>query len=460
MAIGNFGMLDSMASSTPTLVHRRMSSTTASGPKICLMSSGSRGDVQPFIALAQGLKDAGFDITVVTHESYRPFVTGAGLDFRTLGGDPRHVLNTPAGQELMESGDNIRVFFQKMVKLAEPLVVEVAQGALTAVADADLVLCSSSMYFVGEALGEKLSCPVVFLSLQPMAPSREQPGVFQTPLSPRFKFLERWGYFKAAAVVGLQFYARVYRPICNRVRSEVMQIRPRSRWFRPQIFENGPLFLYGYSPHVVPRPSDWSATQQVCGYWIMQPQTDWQPSPDLEQFLGEGPPPVYIGFGSMPFDDPAQMQALLIEALERTGQRAVISQGWGSLGAAGWPDSVHLVGDVPHEWLFRRVTAVVHHGGAGTTAAGLRAGAPTIVVPHIADQPYWGRRVQALGCGPAPIPRKQLTPSLLAAAIRQATQDSVMRSAAGQLGERLRAEEGVSVAVDHLTRALARLPQK
>ncbi len=448
-------MFDTLVSSAAPVMHPPMNPIAAPSPKICLMSSGSRGDVQPFIALAQGLKQAGFDISVVTHESYRQFVTSAGLDFRTLGGDPRHVLSTPAGQELMESGDNIRVFFEKMVKIAEPLVVEVAQDALKAVADADVVLCSSSMYFVGEALGEKLGCPIVFLSLQPMAPSREQPGVFQTPLSPRFQFLERWGYFEAASVLGLQFYARVYRPICNRVRSEVMQIRPRSRWFRPKIFKNGPLFLYGYSPHVVPRPSDWSATQQVCGYWIMQPRSDWQPSPELEQFLAAGPPPVYVGFGSMPFDDPTTMQALLIEALERTGQRAVISQGWGSLGAGGWPSSVHLVGDVPHEWLFRRVAAVVHHGGAGTTAAGLRAGAPTIVVPHIADQPYWGRRVQALGCGPAPIPRRQLTPTLLAAAIQQATQDPAMRSAASALGERLGAEDGVATAVEHLTRALA-----
>ena len=428
------------------------------GPRIHILTTGSRGDVQPYLALAKGLQASGLDVTLVTHEPFQEFVTAEGVKFRSMGGDPRKALETEAGKALLDTGDNPRVFFRRMIELAEPAAADVARQAWEAVQDADVLLCGTNAYFLGEALAEKLQCPISYLSLQPMAPTTEQQGVFERSLPPRLQFLRRWGYHKLLQSLGLQVYAHFYRNITRSIREEVLQLPKRSRWFAPKTFTHGPLFLYGYSQHVIPRPSDWAPTQQVCGYWILPPADDWQPSHALQSFLQAGPPPVYIGFGSMPSDEPAVTRALVVEALRATGQRAVVSRGWGGLSAADWPDNVAVVDDVPHEWLFRHVSAVVHHGGAGTTAAGLRAGAPTIIVPHMADQPYWGRRVQSLGVGTAPIRRQDLNSTTLAAAIRQATQEESLREAVQRLSQRLLAEDGVSTAVQHIRRSLKLTP--
>lgn len=430
------------------------SQTHSRSPKIHILTTGSRGDVQPYLALAKGLQASGLDITLVTHEPFQEFVTAEGVKFRSMGGDPRKALDTEAGKALLDTGDNPRVFFRRMIQLAEPAAAEVAQQAWAAVQDAEVLLCGTNAYFLGEALAEKLQCPISYLSLQPMAPTTEQQGVFERSLPARLQFLQRWGYHKLLQSLGLQVYAHLYRNITRTIREEVLQLPRRSRWFSPKTFTQGPLFLYGYSRHVIPRPSDWTATQQVCGYWILPTAEDWQPSDALQAFLQAGPPPVYIGFGSMPADEPATTRSLVVDALRTTGQRAVVSRGWGGLSAADWPDTVAVVDDVPHEWLFRHVSAVVHHGGAGTTAAGLRAGAPTIIVPHMADQPYWGRRVQALGVGTAPIRRQDLNATTLATAIQQATKDASIRQAAEQLSHKLLAEDGVGTAVAHIRRSL------
>ena len=206
--------------------------------------------------------------------------------------------------------------------------------------------------------------------------------------------------------------------------------------------------LYGYSRHVVPIPPDWGPWLHVTGYWFGARDPAYQPPAELAAFLAAGPPPVYIGFGSMVDMETAAVTRVVLEALQITGQRGVVSGGWSDLGAGSLPESVLRVGAVPHDWLFPRMAAVVHHGGAGTTAAGLRAGVPSVLVPFFADQPFWGRRVAVLGVGPKPIPRKQLTAERLAAAIREATGDTVMRQRAVDLGARIRSEDGVAAAVE------------
>jgi len=198
------------------------------------------------------------------------------------------------------------------------------------------------------------------------------------------------------------------------------------------------------SEHVIPRPADWPKDAHLTGYWILEPNASWQPSPELVQFLEAGPPPVYIGFGSMAGKEPEAKARIVIEALAKAGQRGIIASGWGGLQASDLPDSIYMIDEAPHHWLFPRVSTVVHHGGAGTTAAGLYAGKPSIICPFIADQPFWGQRVHALGVGPAPIAQGKLTADNLAAAIQTATSDENMRSKAAALGEKLRAEDGVA----------------
>lgn len=424
--------------------------------RLGLLTSGSRGDVQPYVALAAGMRRAGFDVTVITHEPFRELVTEQGVPFAALSGDPREMLASKVGKELLSLGDKPRRFFRKLVELSEPYVVDVTQSAVQALQNMDVLLCTSSLLFVGEALAEKLGRRLVYVSLQPIAPTREQPGVFQTPLPRWLRFLEGWGYHRLAQEVGLQAYAHFYRPIIQRIRGDVLKLPARSRYVNMKMFQpGGPPFIYGYSAHIVPRPSDWSSTQHVCGYWFLDQTRNWEPPPRLQEFLDNGPPPVYVGFGSMPSEDPVATRKLVAEALLKSGQRGVVMQGWGGLDAEGWPESICVIDSIPHDWLFPRVSAVVHHGGAGTTATGLRAGAPTVILPSIADQPYWGRRIQELGAGPAPIPRKTLTADQLAVAIQQAVTDPSIRQVATDLGRKLTAEDGVGTAVRHLSAHLA-----
>ncbi|MEZ4667953.1 MAG: glycosyltransferase [Anaerolineae bacterium] len=200
------------------------------------------------------------------------------------------------------------------------------------------------------------------------------------------------------------------------------------------------------SKHVVQRPADWGKQFQVTGY-LFDDDPNWQPPQDLSDFLAAGDPPVYIGFGSMPDSKPQATTRMIIDAVHKTGKRAVILTGWARLAADNLPSNIHILKYAPHSWLFPRMAAVVHHGGSGTTASGLRAGVPTTIVPHNGDQPYWGRRVVELGVGTKPIPRKKLTADNLAAAIIEATSNQAMRERAQELGKKIETEDGVGEAV-------------
>jgi sterol 3beta-glucosyltransferase len=206
--------------------------------------------------------------------------------------------------------------------------------------------------------------------------------------------------------------------------------------------------LYGYSPSVIPRPSDWDDDTHVTGYWFLDSEDKWNPPTALLDFLESGPAPVYIGFGSMSNRNPEETAGLVVNALKQIDQRAILLSGWSGLHKNDLPESIFMIDSIPHSWLFPRVAAVVHHGGAGTTAAGLRAGVPSVVVPFFGDQPFWGARVAELGVGPKPAPRKSLTAERLAQAIQTAVTDVAIRENAANLGSKIQAEDGVARAVD------------
>jgi sterol 3beta-glucosyltransferase len=205
--------------------------------------------------------------------------------------------------------------------------------------------------------------------------------------------------------------------------------------------------LYGYSSHVLPRPGDWAENHYVTGYWFLDASNGWSPPSDLVGFLKAGEPPVYIGFGSMVNRNPQAVGQIALKALELSGQRGILASGWGGLKPSDLPASVHQISSIPHSWLFPRMSTVVHHGGVGTTAAGLRAGVPSIIVPFMGDQPFWGQRIASLGVGPQPIPRKKLTSKHLAEAILESVANAKMRQQAKYLGQKLQAEDGIQKAV-------------
>ena len=212
--------------------------------------------------------------------------------------------------------------------------------------------------------------------------------------------------------------------------------------------------LHAYSQHVLPRPGDWPSHAHVTGYWFLDRPDGWEPPQALVDFLDARPPPVYVGLGSMAGRNPGRLTELFLAALRQSGQRAVLLSGWAGLGSADLGDDVFVVDDVPHDWLFPRVSAVVHHGGAGTTAAGLHAGKPTVILPFFADQPFWGRIVHQRGIGPRPIPQQRLSVENLADAIRRAATDPLMAELARKLGANIRAEDGVARAVTLLDQRL------
>jgi sterol 3beta-glucosyltransferase len=241
----------------------------------------------------------------------------------------------------------------------------------------------------------------------------------------------------------------------NRDRQRVLGLPPLPwKYYRDIDLRPYPI-LHGFSRHVIPYPDDYDQNQIFTGYWFLDQDEHWQPSAQLEAFLSADPKPVYIGFGSMVDQEAGELTRLVVEALKISGQRAVLLGGWTDLGGQGLPESILKVEYLPHDWLFPQVSAAIHHGGAGTTAASLRAGTPTVIVPFFGDQPFWGWRVEKLGAGPKPIPRLKLTAEKLANAITRAVTDPKISRRAADLGEKIRAEDGVANAVQAVEAIIA-----
>ena len=244
--------------------------------------------------------------------------------------------------------------------------------------------------------------------------------------------------------------------VINRFRQKSLGLEPINMVMAPGMLQRLKIpHTYCWSPALIPKPKDWGQHISVSGFYFLNLASNFTPAPDLQAFLDAGPPPVYIGFGSIVLDDPNAMTKLIFEAVEKTGRRALVSKGWGGVGAdeLGIPDSVFMLGNVPHDWLFKHVACVVHHGGAGTTAAGITAGRPTLVVPFFGDQPFWGAMVARAGAGPDPIPHKQLTADNLAegilACLRPETQER-----AHELADKIAAEKGTDLGAQFLHQML------
>jgi sterol 3beta-glucosyltransferase len=252
-----------------------------------------------------------------------------------------------------------------------------------------------------------------------------------------------------ATKLGNQTIFQMISPLTNECRPDILGLAPLSAryWWAVDSPDNNIPMIYAHSPAVLLRPTDWGPCKEVSGYWFLDRGTGYQPNDALAAFLDGGPPPVYVGPGSAIDHDHDSTTRMVIDAMARVGQRAILQEGWSGLGAMDLPDSILAVDDVPHDWLFPQLAAVVHHGGAGTTAAGLRAGLPNVVVPFYGDQFFWAWRVRALGVGPRGIPRRTLTSERLAKAVRAACADVGMRTRAHTLSERIRAEDGVGRAV-------------
>ncbi|GAA4934799.1 glycosyltransferase [Actinoplanes utahensis] len=400
--------------------------------RILIIAVGSRGDVAPFTGLGRRLFAAGHQVTVATHDLFEPSIRGADLDFHPLPLDTREELTERLTAEGARGQLRTTVEFSRILAAhARPM----AAAILDAARQADMLLLTPAGW-IGTHVAEALSLPSMGVYLQPMTPTREFPPAMVTTRALGGRG-NRW-----AASALLNLGQRPFRTAVAALRDD-LGLPPigTTAWLARLRASRWPI-CYGYSPTVVPQPADWPDWNHTAGYWWPAADPAFTPPPEVADFLAAGPPPVYIGFGSMPFADGTAVSALLLAALRKAGLRAVVNSGWAGLSGAG--GDVLTVADLPHDWLFPRMAAVVHHAGAGTTAAGLRAGIPAVPVPFMVDQPFWARRLALLGVTPEPIPFRQLTADRLAAALTRATGDSRYRERATDIAARLAREDGAA----------------
>ena len=418
--------------------------------RVFIITFGSRGDVQPYIALGSGLRAAGHHVTIGGHPRFATFIESYGFEFADLGGDPQASLASIDGKEWMESGQNPLKFVQGFRKLIALDLHQLTERAWKAAQNSEVIIGSGTSLYSAAAVSEALSVPFIQAYLQPIHPTWEFPSAV-LPLSIKgggiINFLTH--------IIGGQMFWQTLHPLVNQMRRELFDLPPISPLLGPLpgMHRKKMLVLYGYSPSVLPRPKNWEEWIKVTGYWFLD-EPNWTPPPELIAFLDAGPPPVCIGFGSISDNAPERMTESVLSALRKTGQRGILLSGWGGLVQSDLPDEVFLLNEAPHSWLYNRSSAVVHHGGAGTTSAAFRSGVPSVIVPFFGDQLFWADRAYHLGVATKPVPRQFVSASTLADAIKIAVADSTIRERAKELGKAVSAERGTEVATDLLDQYL------
>jgi UDP:flavonoid glycosyltransferase YjiC (YdhE family) len=406
--------------------------------QILIVTAGSRGDVAPFTGLGQRLQEAGHQVALAAHDTFAGLVRGCGLEHRPLPGDPRDLVRarTAAGSDGKARSGTVRF----LEGLGEGIVAAAGQGA-------DVVLTALGPAPLSRLAAEALGLPCLGTYLAPAVPTREfaLPGLPQSGDAGPAANLAAGRELLAGA-------GSLYAGILPRLRDR-LGLSPG-----PADGSDGaegavwPV-CHGFSPLVVPRPADWPSAAEVSGYWWPARPEGWQPPPGLVDFLAAGPPPVFIGFGSMAPGQGEQLSQVIADAVTRAGVRAVVQAGWAGLTGAG--EQILAVGDLPHDWLFPQVAAVVHHAGAGTTGAGLRAGVPTVPVPVLADQPFWAHRLHDLGVAPEPVYFAKLTAEALSGALRECLGEPGYRERAASLARRIADEDGAAAVLARIERLVA-----
>lgn len=413
---------------------------------IFIATYGSRGDVQPYVAIGKGLQDAGHHVTLGTSERFRDFVEGHGLAYGYMNDGLLAIIDTDQGRELLENTTNIFDVVKQNIKLTKQVKpMQRAQmretWAIAKSTQPDFILYHMK---AGAAphIAEKMGIGCALATPIPMfVPTAERPFIVLPDLK-----LGGWYNRLSYRIITLLTGIILGRYIKDFRKDIGLPPLKRFHFLKTGDGRDIPV-LHALSEVVLRRPTDWPDNAHITGYWFLDRKSDWTPPRDLETFLGAGAPPVYIGFGSMAGRNPERLTEIVIAALQRAGLRGIISTGWGGLTPGALPDTIMKIESAPHDWLFPRVSAVVHHGGAGTTAAGLRAGKPSVIVPFFGDQPFWGRQVHLLGAGPEPIPQKKLTVGKLVAAISEAMANPDIRKKANDIGEKIRRENGIKTTV-------------
>jgi UDP:flavonoid glycosyltransferase YjiC (YdhE family) len=429
--------------------------------QIAILVTGTRGDVQPFIPIGRRLVRDGHQVRLATHAVFRDFVESNGLEFYPLGGDPKELIAymVKTGGALLPSRlDEIVEDVPKKRKMIEE-IIESCWGACTA-ADpgragaapftADAIIANPPCYAHAH-VAEKLRVPLQMMFTMPWTPTTAFPQPLANLDPARRQSRLNWlSYF----AVDLLTWAGI-GDIINRFRKRTLGLPALHVTAEGAnvINDRAVPFTYLWSPGLIPKPDDWHDHVDVADFIFFEQESRFEPPVDLVAFLEAGDPPIYVGFGSCVVENPAELTRTIFAALEAAGVRGIVSAGWGGLGGEETPRNVRLIGECAHDWLFPRCAAVCHHGGAGTTATGLRCDRPTVIVPFFGDQPFWGHMVAAAGAGPVPVPIRELSVERLAEAFRTCARPEV-RARAAEIGAALRGRSGADLAVEAFYRHL------
>ncbi len=404
--------------------------------KIAILTFGSRGDVQPFLPLSLGLMARGYSVKLAAPQRFRDLVEGHGIQFVPLAGDPEEL-----SRRLNDSGYNPIKLLRDIVEHAIEIGADVMRQVEDVCKDADLIVHTFAHVVGAHTLAREMNIPDVHIQGFPMfTPTGDYPNITLPDLG--FREANRFTHLLSQKITwwtAMLGYEQVRR------RAGL----PKRRLYFP--FDDNPLrpqspVLCAWSPSVLQPSSDWKPNVHVTGYFFFDLDNSYQPPVELNDFLNAGKAPVCVSFGSMVNRDAEKIDQFVREALIQTGQRGVVLSGWGMINRPPSKDIIYLDA-VPHDWLLPRCKMVIHHGGAGTTSAGLRAGIPNIVIPFTADQPFWGRRIHAIGAGPKPILVKNLSVRKLTRAILEA-EDESLRKCAQAIGQKIRGETGVMRAIE------------
>jgi UDP:flavonoid glycosyltransferase YjiC (YdhE family) len=406
--------------------------------RVVLAPVGSRGDVQPLLALGEALVARGCEVLVAAAPDAQAWAEARGLPFRSAGPGAREFLQAHAG--VVHGG------VVEMHRKAEEYVREAIPAQMEALREACAgadVIVGGGVQLLGHTAAELAGIPYRYVAYTTvMFPSRAHPPfVVKRQVFPGWANRAGWWAFQRA-------YGWLIGKLVNpqRAASGLAPIRDAFG----HMFGEGTLLAS--DPELAPLPADAAHRAEQIG--AMHTQLCEELPPKLEAFLAEGPPPVYLGFGSMPDPDPARTTRELLDAVCRLGVRAIVSEGWAGLGGGPLPEGVIAIGDVSHTRLFPRVAAIVHHGGAGTTAAATRAGVPQILVPHLLDQYYFAHRVALLGLGPPPLRRRQLSAAALAELLDACLDNEALAERAAEVGARVRRRDAAGAAAERILAGL------
>jgi sterol 3beta-glucosyltransferase len=417
--------------------------------RITIITTGSTGDIHPFIALGKNLKKAGFDVRLAGPENVRMLSRASQLEFSAIDIDTQTRLRRETQKTKFESGNTLS-FTIRRLRARREIALQVNRAAWLSSQKSDLIIYRIGGYIFGDSIAEKLGVPCIKVGLVPYTPTRQFPSIYLSPMN----HLGSVGNWMSHSIAAWVIWQNMHQ-VVNDFRVGTLRLAPYSwkRAGRNRLLNipapGDPAILYAFSPILLPKPLDWPQNVVVTGQWALEQKSEWQPSKTLVDFLNQGQPPVYLGFGSMISQNPENILKIFKNALASTGQRGIFASGWSGVKENVILDeNIYYLEDAPHEWLFPQVSLAIHHGGIGTTISSLKAGLPSIVVPFNYDQPFWGERVAQSGAGPKPIPFKRLHAENLACSIRAILEDPDYRINAARIGQQLRSENGIDVAVD------------